>query len=99
MHLEAEALPEFRWGLTISVDGQVAATLDPVPMLVFLAPFTGISVGVDRGGPVHWDLYRRHRGFPYTGALRSVTYLPGDPAPYDPETVVRAARASALRYD
>jgi arylsulfatase len=45
--------------------------------LVGLAPWTGISVGVDARGPVSWDLRERRGPFRYTGDLVAVTYTPG----------------------
>jgi arylsulfatase len=42
-----------------------------------MAPWTGISVGVDARGPVVWDLRERRGTFRFTGRLRSVTYTPG----------------------
>ena len=50
-------------------------------MLFGIAPFEGISVGIDPRSPVSWDLYERFGPFPYTGALAAVTYTPGEPAP------------------
>lgn len=99
IRLEAQALPEFRWSFDLSVDAEQVAKSEPQPMLLFLAPFSGIDVGVNRGGPVHWDLHGRYRSFRYTGWLHTVTYTPGEQASYDPDVVVRAARASAHRYD
>ena len=68
-------------------------------MLVGMAPFSGIDVGLNRGGPVHWELYERHRCFPYTGGLRSATWLPGEVAGYNPELIVAAELETALFYD
>jgi arylsulfatase len=68
-------------------------------MLIGMAPFSGIDVGVNRGGPVHWGVYQRHGSFRYTGDLRSVTYTPGERADYDPELVREAERDVALAYD
>jgi arylsulfatase A-like enzyme len=99
IRVEATALPEFRWSFDLSVDAEPVAKSEPQPMLLFLAPFAGIDVGVNRGGPVHWDLHSRHRSFRYTGRLHTVTYTPGEQAPYDPQLVVSAARANAHRYD
>jgi arylsulfatase len=65
-------------------------------MLVGLAPFQGIDVGIDRRSPVVWAVHERHGAFPYTGHLRSVTYVPGDPAPYDPDAVETALRKAGL---
>ncbi|UUT36168.1 hypothetical protein [Microbacterium elymi] len=50
-----EALRELAWRVEIEVDGAPAMVLDRVAMLVGMAPFTGISVGRDAGGPVDWE--------------------------------------------
>ena len=78
------------------------------------SPGAGMSGEVDRwpawpgegkwgttpaGVPVSWPVYERHRSFRYTGGLRAVTYRPGDPAPYDPETVARALREAAAAFE
>jgi arylsulfatase len=64
-----------------------------------MAPFSGIDVGLNRGGPVHWELYQRHGSFPYSGDLRSATWHPGPPADYDPAAVLQAEIESAAFYD
>ncbi|MEU5389432.1 arylsulfatase [Kitasatospora cineracea] len=97
--LEATAVADLKWTFEVRVDGAVAGALGPVHQLIGMAPFQGISVGVDRKSPVSWPVWERHRSFRYTGALRSVTYLPGPAAPYDPETVVRALREAAAAFE
>ncbi|MFD7733048.1 arylsulfatase [Kitasatospora phosalacinea] len=97
--LEATAVADLKWRFEVRVDGVVAGALGPVHQLIGMAPFQGISVGVDRKSPVSWPLWERHRSFRYTGGLRSVTYLPGPAAPYDPETVVRALREAAAAFE
>jgi hypothetical protein len=42
--------------------------------LIGMAPFQGISVGVDRKSPVSWPLHERHGSLRHTVRLRSVTY-------------------------
>ena len=64
-----------------------------------MAPFSGIDVGRNRGGPVHWGLYERHGSFPYTGGLHHVRIIPGEPALYSPAQVAKAAQEAALFYD
>lgn len=93
------ALPEFRWSVALSVNGDRIATLPQVWMLVGMAPFSGIDVGINRGGPVHWDLYFRHGAFRYTGDLHTVRYTPGPRADYDPALVQEAERDTALAFD
>jgi arylsulfatase len=85
--------------VALVVDDTEVGRLDSAWMLVGMAPFSGIDVGLNRGGPVHWDLYERRRSFPYSGQLRSATWLPGEQAAYDPEQIVRAERETALFYD
>lgn len=79
--------------------GRGGGRLGPVHQLIGMAPFQGISVGIDRKSPVSWPLHERHRSFRCTGALHSVTYLPGGPAPHDPETVARALREAAAAFE
>ncbi|MEI7744629.1 MAG: arylsulfatase [Chloroflexota bacterium] len=99
VRLEARWLPSFHWAIALRVDGAVVGVLPSVAMLIGMAPFSGIDVGVNRGGPVHWELYQRHRSFPYSGALRSVTYVPGERADYDPGLVSEAERDAAFAFD
>ncbi len=47
------------------------------PTMVVYGVFEGLDVGLDRRGPVLWPLYERHGAFPYTGAIRDVTVVPG----------------------
>lgn len=75
--LSARVAPHVRWDLELHVDGvRVGGPLRQV-QLVGLAPWTGISVGLDARGPVSWDLRARRGVFRYTGGLRAVTYTPG----------------------
>jgi len=81
------------------VDGTTTGCLAQQPMLLFLAPFTGIDVGICRGGPVDWDLYRRRRTFPYTAQIHHVRYHPGPAAPYDPAVVLGLAAEAGEQAD
>ncbi|MFV0374813.1 arylsulfatase [Microbacterium sp.] len=81
------ALDGLAWGIEVR-SASASLRLDRVTMLAGMAPFTGISVGFDGGGPVDWDVHERHGRFPYRGGLRDVRYVPGEPAPYDNETLV-----------
>lgn len=92
-------LPNFRWSIHVMVNDVLRTELPSVVMLVGLAPFSGIDIGVNRGGPVSWPVYERHGSFRYTGALKTVRYVPGDQADYDPSLVLEAERDSALFYD
>ncbi|MDH6126163.1 arylsulfatase [Kitasatospora sp. GP82] len=97
--LRATAVADLKWEFRLLVDGIETGGLGPVHQLIGMAPLQGISVGIDRKSPVSWPLYERHRTFPYTGTLHSVTYTPGDPAPYDPETVAKALREAAAAFE
>lgn len=96
--LTAEALAEFRWSLRLAAGAEVAE-LEPVPQLLGMAPFTGISVGADRGGPVDWEIHTCHGSFAYTGELHHVRYTPGEPADYDPRQLARLWAETARIYD
>lgn len=79
-----------RWSFAVDVDGVELLRLDDVPMLVGMAPFTGISVGYDYGGPVDWEIYERHRSHRFRGGrILSLRYVPGQTSPED-ATVLRA---------
>lgn len=91
--------PEFHVDADLAVDGGVAGGLTGLWMLVGMAPFSGIDVGINRGGPVHWGIHERHGSFPYSGGLLSATWTPGEPADYDPALVIAAELETALFYD
>ncbi|WP_019634093.1 arylsulfatase [Actinomadura atramentaria] len=97
--LRLTALPKFRWRVSVHADGTELAALDEVAMLVGMAPWTGISVGIDRGGPVSWPLHERRRAFPFTGRLHHVRYVPGGPADYAPTQIHKATEAATDVYE
>jgi arylsulfatase A-like enzyme len=102
--LDASAVAGFEWDfrVVVSAAGAEPAEVASLPgrqMLIGMAPMQGISVGINPGSPVSWDLYQAHGTFPYSGELTSVTYRPGEPAPYDPETVVAALRAAGAAFE
>lgn len=96
---DARWLPDFRWAISVEVDGEVRGGLESVAMLVGMAPFSGIDVGVNRGGPISWPLHTRHRTFPYTGRLESVLYTPGERASYSAALIAQAELDVAEFYD
>ncbi|MGV9411869.1 arylsulfatase [Nocardia sp. NPDC003693] len=77
LSVSATVRPHLRWDFSLGIDGVQAAVLTDQVQLVGMAPWTGITVGLDARGPVSWDLRERRGVFRYSGALRSVTYLPG----------------------
>ena len=68
-------------------------------MLVGMAPFEGVDVGIDRRSPVSWTIYERFGPFPYSGALHSVRYEPGEPAPDAPERMLDTLREMGARFE
>ena len=96
IELSIEPTVELTATVRVSVDGRETLQLAGVPLLVGMAPFTGISVGYDGGGPVDWELHERRGPFAHSGSLRDVTFTPGERAAFDNEIIVavedRAAR-------
>lgn len=70
-----------------------------VHQLIGMAPFQGISVGIDRKSPVSWPLFERHRPFRHQGRLGSVTYRPGEPGPDSPQAVAAALKEAAAAFE
>lgn len=56
---------------------QCVAPTTMTPPMVPYGIFEGLDVGLDRRGPVHWDLYERHGAFPFSGQIIDVTIAPG----------------------
>jgi arylsulfatase len=97
--LRATAVKNFAWNFVVLVDSAPVAQLDRMNMLLWIAPLQGIDIGLDRRSPVSWPVYERHGSFPYRGNLTSVTYIPGEPAAYDPQLVYLATQRAAQTYD
>ncbi|MGW6562901.1 arylsulfatase [Streptomyces hydrogenans] len=97
--LDAAAEEGLRWRFTVRVDGEERAAPDSVHQLIGMAPFQGVSVGVDRKSPVSWPLYERRRSFRHTGGIRSVTYRPGPPGPDAPDAVAAALKEAAAAFE
>ena len=83
----------------VTVDGEPAGRLDGLPLLVGMAPFEGIDVGIDRRSPVSWRIRERYGTFPYDGPLTAVTYTPGEPAPDAGVRMVELVREIGLKYE
>ncbi len=88
-----------RWDLSVSVDGTVVAADEGFRLLMAMAPFEGIDVGIDRRSPVSWSVYERHGPFPFSGALESVAYTPGAPAPDSPVDLMDVLRDWGRRFE
>ncbi|PZG52869.1 arylsulfatase [Spongiactinospora gelatinilytica] len=93
------ALPEMRWDIDVRAGQDRVLGLAAVPQLLGMAPFTGISVGFDHGGPVDWDLHERRGVFRYRRGLLRVRYVPGEKAPYNPEIIAMVEEAARRAID
>ncbi|MDQ4214576.1 arylsulfatase [Microbacterium capsulatum] len=94
-----DALPGFRWAISVAVDGRELLGGVEVPMMVGMAPFAGISIGFDGAGPVDWDLHERRGAFRHSGSLRSVRYVPGAKIPENHEVMIAIDEISARLLD
>ncbi len=99
VQLSATWQPDFAWAFELKVGGGEPARLDTVPMLVGMAPWTGIRVGRCSGGPVDWELFTEHGSYPFSGDQLLVRYVPGQKADYDRSVISEIDRAEALYYD
>lgn len=98
--LHVDELEGLRWRLRLEVDGELSAEIAAVPMLLGMAPFTGISVGYDYGGPVDWELHERHRTFRFSGGtIERLRYVPGARSRHDPTVLRRIGEAVARVAD
>ena len=62
------------------MDGQEQVGWTELTPTLEFGIFEGIDVGLDRNGPVLWDLYERHGAFGYSGSVKDVRVEPGDRA-------------------
>ena len=76
--LRMEWAGDFRCNASISIGDDAAGEARDLPVLMAMAPFEGIDVGIDRRSPVSWDVYERHGVFRYSGTLHGATYTPGE---------------------
>lgn len=93
------ALPHFAWRIEITVEDKKVMQFYKVPMLLGMAPYTGISVGFDGGSPVDWELHERRGQFVYGDAPLTVRYVPGQKAEYNTEVVRAIDEVSARLLD
>jgi len=94
-----EALAGSRCNIALEMDGQLVASAEDRPLLMAMAPFQGIDIGIDRRSPVVWDLYRRRGTFAYIGTLRDVTWEPGPPSPEEPTQFASLLREVYQKYE
>ncbi|MFV0374718.1 arylsulfatase [Microbacterium sp.] len=99
--LRFDEVEGLRWRVELTVDGERVAGLDAtVPMMLGMAPFTGISVGYDFGGPVDGDLHRAHGAYRLSNArIDRLQYVPGAPSTHDPLVLNDVAAAVATLAD
>lgn len=81
-----------KWDISLRVNGETVAEATGLRLLMAMAPFQGIDVGIDRRSPVNWNVYQRHGSFPFSGTIHSVTYQPGTPAPDSPTSFLDMLR-------
>ena len=96
---ELDALAGSRADVGVRVDGELRAEATDLPLLMAMAPFQGIDVGIDRRSPVSWDRFRRHGSFAYTGDLVDVRWEPGEPSPEDPAKFSELLREMYQKYE
>lgn len=90
LRLQLRPRPGFSWDLVLLDEhSRAQVELLGLPRLLGFAPFTGISIGADRGGPVQADRHRERRHDPYLGELTEVIIEPGPPAADHPEEIAR----------
>ena len=87
------------WNLALEVDGVEVAAAEGFRLLMAMAPFQGIDVGLDRRSPVSWDVHERHGTFPFTGELHQVAYAPGAAAPDSPTDFLELLRDWGRRFE
>ena len=88
-----------RWMVDVHVDGEARITALQRVMLWPMAPFTGISIGIDRGSPVDWARFQADGPAAFTGTVHSVRYEPGELAPDAGARFVELAKEIGARYE
>jgi arylsulfatase len=96
---EVVAHPGGRWAITLRADHTAVAGGDGFPAFLGMAPLEGIDIARSRRSPVSWTRHCEHGSFAYRGALRSVTYTPGDLAPDAPESLVNQRNLRQTTFD
>jgi hypothetical protein len=96
---EVEAPGGQRWNWRFTHNGVGCGELLDVAALFPMAPFEGISVGIDRRSPVDWSRHASDGAFAYTGEIRSVRYEPGELAPDNGARFIDFLRTMGSRYE
>ena len=96
---ELDALAGSRADVRVRVDGELRSEATDLPLLMAMAPFQGIDVGIDRRSPVSWQRFERHGSFAYTGNLVDVRWEPGEPSPEDPAKFSVLLREMHQKYE
>lgn len=65
------------WDFSFILGRDIFDAATGLPQMTGMAPWTGISVGMDARGPVLWNVRQAHGIYRYTGGLKAVTYFPG----------------------
>ena len=97
--LNVDALAGMRCNVRVGIDGAEVGMAEDLPLLMAMAPFQGIDVGIDRRSPVSWDLYERRGTFAYRGTLRDVSWIPGDSSPEEPTQFAGLLREHYMKYE
>ena len=97
--VELVAVGKLKFEVRVSIGAREASILTDQPMLMAMAPFQGIDVGIDRRSPVSWPRYERHGPFPYRGTLHWVRWEPGAFAPDAPHNFIELAREISSKYE
>jgi arylsulfatase len=97
--LRMEGAGNFRWRAVVTIGDEVVGEVPDLPVLMAMAPFEGIDVGIDRRSPVSWSVYERHGVFRYSGVLHGATYTPGELAPDAGVRFLEYMREAGTKYE
>jgi arylsulfatase len=87
------------WNFALAIDGVEVAAAEGFRLLMAMAPFEGIDIGIDRRSPVSWAVYEQHGPFAFTGTLHQVAYQPGAPAPDSPTQFLDMLKDWGRRFE
>ncbi|MGB2756847.1 MAG: arylsulfatase [Acidimicrobiia bacterium] len=99
VQLTVSAPGGWKWDVTVGVDGAQRCQREGLIMLMAMAPFCGIDVGIDRGSPVSWERYERFGANRFTGTLHAATWTPGELAPDAGSNFVEILREIGMKYE